>query len=286
MLCVLAGLLSAGCGSARFGPQHRVSLAGAQVSLELVESWLRASHVGHFRIERVPPVYLSQHGFEHLATGAADIACTDRVLSAREWREKFPAGDVAGYRVGFYGYALYVHPSNKLDSIFSGHLSLLFQRRILDWSELAASEVAGLEGPIRLVGPRKSTRGGDVLMRQARIWFDRPTWEVFDSDERVIAEVAADPLAVGFASVGYDRGVRYLGLRMERAGRPAFPSLEEIESERYGLAKVLYIYVRTPLTPQTQAVIDHLYSDDGRAAIESTRVWPIPLSRARVAQPS
>lgn len=285
-MVVLAVAALAGCARPGVGPTHRLALAGAQVSLELVESWLRASDNPRFTIERVPPVYLSQHGFGHLSSGAADVACTDRVLSRLERRERFADGRVVGYRVGFYGYALYVHPSNRLDSIYAGHLSLLFQRRIRDWSELAAVPVPGLEGPIRLIGPHKSTRGGEVLMRQANVWFDRPTWEAMDSDAQVIEAVCADPAALGFASVGYDQGVRYLGLRMERTGRPAFPSLEEIESEQYGLAKVIYVYLRTPLTPATQAVIDYLYSDAGRKAIESTQVWPIPLSRARVAEPA
>ncbi len=277
----MALLLCAGCGGAAFGPTVRLSLAGGQVPLELVESWLQSSAATRFVMQRVPPVYLSQHGFENLSTGAAEVACADRLMSKLERDERFPSGDVAGYRVGFYGYALYVHPSNKLDSVYAGHLGLLFQRKIRDWEELAASPVEGLSGPIRLLGPEKSTRGGSVLMRQANIWFDRPAWETCASDAHVIEAVCADPTAMGFASIGYDHGARYVGLRMERHGRPAFPSMEEIETERYGLAKVIYVYVRTPHTPAVQAMIDFLFSESGAHAIESTNVWAIPLSRAR-----
>jgi ABC-type phosphate transport system substrate-binding protein len=122
-----------------------------------------------------------------------------------------------------------------------------------------------------------------ILMQQAQIWFANPTWEALDSDADIVAHVAADPLAVGFASIGYDDGVRYLGIRMKRHGKPALPSLEEIEREDYGLAKVIYVYCVAPPDAAAGAAIDYLFSADGRRAIESTSVWPIPSDRAATA---
>ena len=71
-------------------------------------------------------------------------------------------------------------------------------------------------------GPRKSTRGGTILVLQSQIWFAEPTWEQFDTDAEIVGAVAADPSALGFASVGHDQGVRYLGLRMNRYGNRLF----------------------------------------------------------------
>ena len=252
----------------------RLALAGAQIPVELVESWLFDDPQGRFQVERVPPVYLSMHGFAALAQGACELACTDRRIEPRELAE-FGARPVAGRRVAFYGYALYVHPDNPLDSLYAGHLKLLLQKKISDWKELG-----GRAGPIRLLGPRKATRGGEILMRQANIWFADPTWEVRASDVEIIDAVAADPSALGFAAVGFDQGVRYLGLRMDRNDPPAFPSVEEIESERYGLAKVIYVYYTAPPGPNVRAALDYLFSDGGRRAIESTHVWPIAAERS------
>ena len=107
-----------------------------------------------------------------------------------------------------------------------------------------------------------------------------PTWEALESDAEIVRAVADDPSALGFAAIGLDTDVRYLGLRMVRGVRPSLPSLEEIESERYGLAKVIYLYYRSPPTPAVQAALDYLDSDSGRAAIEATDVWPFPASRS------
>ncbi|HPM23646.1 MAG TPA: substrate-binding domain-containing protein [Phycisphaerae bacterium] len=257
----------------------RVALAGAQIPVELVESWLHESRATVFSTSQVAPVYMSQHGFENLAHGECDLACTDRLITPREL-EQFGDQRISGRRVAFYGYALYVNPSNPLDAIFSRHVRLVFQRRITDWSSLAGEEIPHLQGPINLYGPAKSTRAGMVLGPIANIWFADATWQVLDSDAAIVAKVAADPLGLGFAMIGYEDGVRYLGLRMERNATPAFPSLEEIESERYGLAKLIYVYYVDPPSPAVQAVLDFLASAAGREAIEGTDLWAVPPERA------
>jgi phosphate transport system substrate-binding protein len=270
----------AGCRAAPPRPAFAVRLAGAQIPVELVASWLGDAEDYRFEVEQVGPVFLSQHGFQNLRDGNCDLTCTDRLITAREY-EELGERELKGYRVAFYGYGLYVHPDNPLDSMYAGHLKLLFQRKLTDWRELGTP----YEGPIRLVGPEKSTRGGMILMRQAEIWLDKPTWETRDSDLAIIDAVATDPYALGFASIGFDQEVRYLGLRMRRTDPPAFPSLEEIESERYGLAKVIYVYMPADASPAVTAVLDYLFSANGRQAIEATRVWAVPRERALVEMP-
>ena len=272
-----------GCAPAR--PGHRVTLSGAQIAVELVESWLADARPPRFLPVQVAPVYLSQHGFENLARGECDLACTDRRISEADL-EKFGDRTVTGQRVAFYGYALYVHPDNPLDAIFGRHIRLLLQKRIRDWRELAGSDLPDWAGPITIYGLGKSTRAGMLLSQYANIFLAEPTWQVQKTDADVIAQVAADPYALGFASIGHDgAGVRYLWLRLERHGPAAWPSLEEIESERYGLAKLIYVYYVDPPSPQVIATLDYLFSDEGRRAIESTDLWAVPRERAAVTGP-
>ncbi len=276
-------LCAFGCIGGRSGGRasfSRLAVAGAQIPVELVESWTRSTRSAQFELRRIDPIYLSQHGFDSLASGEALVAITDRPPSRNEI-ESFGDRQLEGVRIGFYGYALYVSRTNPLDSVYAGHLRYLFQRKLTDWKELGGPAV-GLEGPIRLIGPEKGTRGGEILLRQAQIWFDQPTWETRPTDAQVVEDVAADPMAIGFAAIGLDQQVRYLGLRMERNSAPAFPSLEEIESERYGLAKVIYVFYVAPASPEVSALLDYLFSDEGAAALRSTNVWPLPRRRATV----
>lgn len=267
-----------GCHSPAPRPGGAVRLGGAQIPVELVRSWLQDARSYSFSAQQVMPVYLSQHGFEKLARGECDIACTDRRVGKPELPQ-FEGRTLQGYRVAFYGYALYVHPDNPVDSIFATHLKMVFRQRITDWHELAGEKIPDWQGPIQLYGPPKGTRGGQVLAPLARIWFAEATWTELDSDAEIVAAVAEDPYALGFASIGFDQAARYLGLRMERNSPPAFPSLEEIETERYGLAKVIYLYHVDPPSPSVQAVLDYLRGDEGHAAIEASDIWPVPVER-------
>lgn len=282
---MLFPLLAAGGCAISAPPSAKVSLGGAQIPVELVQSWLQDAKPPRFCVEQAAPVYMSQHGFENLARGECDLACTDRPITIRELPQ-FGGKEVRGRRVAFYGYALYVNRENPLDAIFSRHVRLVFQKRIKDWKELAGEQIPQWEGPINLYGPVKSTRAGMTLSPLANIWFAEPTWEVLNTDAEIIAKVAADPYGLGYASIGHDgEGVRYLGLRLERRADPSFPSLEEIESERYGLAKLIYIYYVEPASPAVQSVLDYLFSDGGRAAIEGTDLWAVPAERSVVPPP-
>lgn len=273
-------LVSIGCQAQRVEPQVQLSLAGAQIAVELVESWLQTAKNPYFTITRVQPVYLSQHGYAALARGECDLACTDRLITWREL-EAFKDRQPEGTRVGFYGFGLYVNRANPVDSIYAGHLELLFKKKITTWKELG-----GRDEPVALYGPVKDTRGGTVLARQAGIWFAEPTWTALKSDAEIIGKVAADPAALGFANLGLDHDVRYLGIRMDRHGQAAFPSLEEIESEKYGLAKVIYVYCRTPPSDKATKAIDWLLGERGRQAMASTEVWQIARERATAPQPA
>ena len=114
LVCVALSLL-VGCGGLAY-EGHRIRLAGAQIPLELMESWLRTSSGPRFDTQRVGEAVWSQTGFEALREGTADLACTDRPIGAQELAE-FGERKIEGMRIGFYGFAFYGHPSNKLDSL-------------------------------------------------------------------------------------------------------------------------------------------------------------------------
>jgi phosphate transport system substrate-binding protein len=279
---IAVALLLAGCGAPGGSSRTRLRIGGAQIPVELIRSWLRDASTRGFLTEPVEPVYLSQHGFEKLARGECDLACTDRMISPRE-RQLFSEKELTAYRIAFYGYALYVHKSNPLDAIYAGHLKMVFRKQITDWHQLVGNQIRELAGPIHLFGPRKGTRGGQVLAPLAAIWFSKSTWEELDSDSAIVDAVAADPLALGFASIGFDNeNVRYLGLRMQRTGEANWPSLDEIESEAYGLAKVIYVYHTQPATPDVTAALEYFWSEEGRSVIQESAVWPIARERAPV----
>lgn len=273
-------LLAAGCTSLDT-PRVKTRITGAQITTELVESWLLDSQTYRFEVDKPANPAWSTVGYAMLAQGQCDVACTGRPPGPEELKS-FGDRQVVGRRVGFFGYALYVHPDNPLDGIRARDMSLVFQGKITDWSQLLPEGSRDFSGPIHLYGPRKQTRGGMILAQHARIWMADPPWTPFDDDREIVARVQEDPLAMGFAAIGYDDGCRYLGIQLAADQPPAFPSLEEIESQRYALATVIFVYYFTPPNEAASAVVDYLFSADGRRAIEQTNVWPLPSEHSVV----
>ncbi|MCP5117278.1 MAG: hypothetical protein GY953_41160, partial [bacterium] len=144
--------MNSGCQLSPGRPLLRLRTGGAQIATRLVESWLEDARGYNFELEHPEFPTWSDRGFGLLLAGECDLACTDRPISETE-RKKFADRKIQGYRVAFYGYALYVHPDNRLDSIFSRHIRMVFTKRLSDWKQLAGEEVPGLEGPINLYGP-------------------------------------------------------------------------------------------------------------------------------------
>jgi phosphate transport system substrate-binding protein len=265
--CLLV-LLCTGCNTGGAQTVH-LSVAGSQVAVELVSSWLDDAGSGCFDVTR-GRTYQSDAGFQALQRGEADLACADRAITPREL-EPFGEHKPVGHAIAFYGYGLYVNVENTVDSILAAHLSMVYRGQVGGWAPLGGAEV-----PIGLYGPPKGSRGGELLARQAGIWFDEPKWRVLETPEAIVAAVAADPGGLGFAPLGYDdESVRYLGLRMSPTSEPVLPSLEAIGSGRYGFAKVIYVYTRSPTDPRAQAVIDYLHSPGGVEAIRSTDLHPM-----------
>jgi phosphate transport system substrate-binding protein len=262
-----------GCqGSGR--PTVQVRITGAQIASELVQSWLEDARSHSFIVARAANPTWSAVGFDALADGVCDLACTDRAIEPQE-RARFDEGGVIGHPIAFYGYGLYVHPSNPVDSVFAGHLELIYQRQVKQWQELAGRAATDGPGEIRLYGPPKSSRGGMILARQARIFLDDPPWRVLRSSAEIVAAVAEDPAALGFAEIGFDDEVRYLGLRMERSAAPVFPSREAILRGDYGLARVIWVYHRTPAPAPAEQAVDFLRSPAADPLIRAAGLLPL-----------
>lgn len=269
----LSAALLAAPGCALFERPLPLRLAGAPLAVDLVERCLARSTAPRIATQR-GQVYLSQHGFEALRTGQADAACTDRAITPAELAA-FGDRRPEGYRIAYYGYALYVHPENPLDSVFAGSIRAVIERQVFDWKELG-----GTPGPIRVYGPQTCGPLGQALLRDAGVWTPQPGWTPLPGDLAIVDRVADDPAALGIAAVGYDQAARYLGVRLHRSGLPAFPTVEDIETGQYTLARVIFVYVMPFENHRADVAINFLFSAPGQSALRAAGVTPVPFDRA------
>ena len=199
---------------------------------------------------------LTSIGPSALLDGRADIVPMSRELTAEE---------VQGF-TGKYGYppteikvaadalAIYVEKTNPVPGLTLGQLDGIFSRtQRRGGSSIETWGQAGLTGewanrPITLYGYGPQDGARQVFRQQALDGGEfRLPLRVEGGGSSIVQGVAANPGAIGFASIFFAcKGVRVVPLA-GADGRFCAPTTENIRSHQYPLSRFLYIYVNKPL---------------------------------------
>lgn len=172
---------------------------------------------------------------------------------------------------------------NPLASLTLAQIAALFATdgRIRTWGDLGL-EGAWADRPIHRVGLRPETPLAKEL--QAKAFADRRQAAgvaVFGHSTEVVAAVARDPLAIGFASLNAATpAVRILPLARPAGRAPVAPTRATLRSGAYPLDRTLLIYARRPLDPFVRAYLELVLSCEGQAAVAEDPMGYIPLTPA------
>jgi phosphate transport system substrate-binding protein len=167
---------------------------------------------------------------------------------------------------------VFVDARNPLARLSLAQLAQVFTAGVTRWDQLG---VGGdwAERPIHLCGMAPSTALGRLMLRRLGAQAFAPGFAGFAQSRDAVACVAADPLAIGFASLNRGvPGVRGVPLSASD-GEPAFAGTrEDIVSGRYPLDRHLLIYLRTdPVTkrvdPVAREILQFVLSREGQQAI-------------------
>lgn len=177
--------------------------------------------------------------------------------------------------------AVFVHRDNPLREADLPALAAVFtQPGPHDWAELGG----GYSGKtIRVAGLAPDTPL--ALEMQAAVFPGRPFAngvEWLRQSRDVVALVASDPLALGFAAMNRAQGpVRALGLRRHASAPAVFATETTLRAGSYPLDRHLWLYARQDargrLDPLAQAYIALALSPRGQAIIGSGSLGYLPL---------
>jgi phosphate transport system substrate-binding protein len=188
---------------------------------------------------------------------------------------------------------VFVHPSNPVERLTLDQAAALFASGDSppgapnEWGRL------GLKGswmgkPVHPVGLSADTPIGDFMRDRMG---GRPFCAEFRPEaqsEAVVRQVAADPLAIGFARANVvDRSVKVLAVAQRRGSPYSKGSANDIAAGRYPFDWYLYIYVRTvpgrPIDPFVREYLRLVLSREGQQAVAATPQAYIPLTPGEAA---
>ena len=178
--------------------------------------------------------------------------------------------------------AVFVHPDNPLaritladvDAIFSSTRRCGAPHAIRHWRELGLPAGGTLDRAGLLATGRDASSGTHEVFRETALCGGefRPDVIAWPGNGAVVATVAGNREAIGYAGIGYVNGlVKPLALARDAADGGTAPSVANVASGRYPLARAIYIYVNRrpgqPLAELPRAFLGYALSAEGQAIV-------------------
>ena len=229
-----------------------------------------------------------------LTAGTTLLGPMSRPMSAAE-REAFVARH--GYppvelEIARDALAVIVHRHNPLETLSRRELDAIFsesrrcgaERPIERWSQLGVT----LPGDRIVLHGRNVASGTHDLFRLRALCGGsyRVRLNEHPGSAAVVAAVAAEPSAIGFAGLNHlTAGVKALR-RRDAGGEAAAPTPAAVRDGSYSLSRSLYLYVHLPpggtLPAPERAFLELVFSPAGQAVVEAQGF--VTLAPARLAE--
>jgi phosphate transport system substrate-binding protein len=247
-----------------------------------------------------------------LYTGAGDVALMGReiwdpeIAAFKEVRGYAPTGiDVmtGSFDVRNRGYAItfFVNDANPVRALSLDQLDAIFslERRrghapIRTWGDVGLTG-AWKEAPITLYGLPIARGFAEYL--QDRIFLGSEFWnpsirefadqpnsvsKSTDGAPRMLAAIAADPHAIGYAGLVYDHpGTHALALSEHDGGKAIPPTIDSVRDHSYPLIRLITMYLDRapgkPVDPKVDEFVRFILSRDGQQLVERKGEGYLPM---------
>jgi phosphate transport system substrate-binding protein len=218
-------------------------------------------------------------GIASLINNSVDLANASRKIKSEEIESARKNGvEPIEYIVARDAIAVIVHPDNPINQLTLQEISDIYTGKIDNWNELG-----GEDRPIVRLS-RETNSGTHVYFLEEVIRLgnsdDKTIFSantlLLPSSEGIIAEVRANPNAIGYDGLGYITDeVKVLGIAKEEGTDYIFPTLATVNENLYAISRNLFIYA--PGTPPTfvQEYLDWIMTLEGQKIVEDLGFIPV-----------
>jgi|GEM_PF-381411 len=210
----------------------------------------------------------SAGGFNALLRGSADMAVSNRKMTAAEAEKLQAAGDPATplneHVIAVQGIAVIVHPANRVASLTASQVRGILGGKITNWSE-----AGGQPGIIKLQIMAVPEDGGDTP-QDAILAPDALSPSAIRSanEQAVAARVAGDRDSLGIVSLAAAGAAKVLPIA-DGSVPPVAPNEQTLASEAYPFSQRLYLYGANTGNGFVRRFADYVASASGQAAVEA-----------------
>jgi phosphate transport system substrate-binding protein len=197
-----------------------------------------------------------------------------------------------GIPIAMDAVAIYVHKDNpvasltleQVDGMFSSTLKRSRAGAVTTWGQIGLKD-SWASQPIHTYGRNKKSGTREFFKHVALLdgELHDDVQEQPGSASEILA-IAQDPLAVGYAGVGFQSSmVRIIPLAAELGGTAILPSAESVSNGQYPLARPLYLYVnKNPdgkLDPVVGEFLKFVNSRQGQETVARANFYPLTAAQ-------
>jgi len=216
----------------------------------------------------------SGDGIKALIDKTTDIANSSREIK----KEEISLAETKGVKpvahvVAYDALIPVVHPKNKVKDLSIDQLSQIYQGKITNWKEVGGDDLK------IVVVSRDSSSGtfeswDHFVMKKAKV---SPRAQMMASNGAIVTAIANNRYAIGYLGIGYiNKSVKPLQINGV-AG-----SAETVLSQKYPLARELYMYTNGEPTGEVAKFIAFVKSAQGQNIVK--KVGFVPLAASLKAQ--
>lgn len=249
-----------------------ITQKGSDTMVLLAQKWAEVYGASNPDVEIQVSGGGSGTGISALINGTTQIANASRPMKEEEkvkMKEKYGT-DPYEVAVAKDGITVYVHPDNALESLTLEQLRGIFEGNISNWNE-----VGGPDAPIVRYGRENSSGTYDYFKEVVldKGDFSKET-AALPGTAAVVNAVSKDPNGIGYGGAAYSSGIKIVKLSAD-GGEALEPSLENVSSGKYPLARDLYFYMAEPPFGKMKEFIDWILSDDGQQYTREMEYFPV-----------
>ncbi|HXF48372.1 MAG TPA: phosphate ABC transporter substrate-binding protein [Verrucomicrobiae bacterium] len=216
-------------------------------------------------------------GIAALINGTTDICQSSRPIKPSEKNKMKERYFTQGIEIPVAkdGLAVYVHESNPVDKLTIEQVKLIYTGKITNWKELG-----GPDAKIILYG-RENNSGTYVFFKDNVLMGAdfAPQTATLPGTAAVVNAVSKDKNGIGYGGAAYAKGIKECALA-EKAGAPAYgPTLENVQSGKYPLARDLYWYFRTKPAGDVKKLVDWVLSPEGQKVVSEVGYFPVKSTK-------
>jgi phosphate transport system substrate-binding protein len=273
---LLFAIVIVGCGGDNGGEGkekvERITQKGSDTMVLLAQKWVEVYEGENPDVQIQVSGGGSGTGIAALLNGTTQIANASRPMNEAEKdqiRQKFGV-DPIELAVAKDGLTIYIHPDNPITELSIEQLRGIYNGSIKNWSE-----VGGPDKNIVLYGRENNSGTYDYFKEHVleKADFARTTSSL-PGTAAVVNAVGKDPEGIGYGGAAYSTGVKIVKLK-GTSGEALDPSLENVTTGTYPLARDLYFYLVEEPSGATRKFIDWVLSDEGQKYTSEMEYFPV-----------